>query len=275
MRKFLLPVFACALLAPQVIQAQDHVYKEPEYGTVSDTDLQARIGFDISKKIARGLHINWEEELRLRSNLGAVDRIHSALGVSYRVNPWFRVSTAYTFIAIDHPGKKSTGYDKYWDLRHRAAADLLFTLKTADEKWSFSFRERPQFTFRTDSVNTAEKPKCNMVLRHRVKAEYRIHNLPLRPFVSVEVSNTLNAVKLAGGNYIDKVRSMLGVEWRLNKQSAFEFYYRFDYVCNRDVSVRAEDDHDGPRWHNKGDLKSLIVEKGYFHILGVFYSYSF
>ena len=271
MRKFILLIAACAIIAPMALSAQ--TYKEPEYSTETESDLQTRIGFDISKRIIKGLNISWEEELRLKDNITRLDRIHSSLGVTYRILPWFRVGTTYTFIAIDHNGKKSTDYKRYWDLRHRISADLLFTYKTGN--WSFSLRERPQFTFRTDSINPLEKVKCAMVLRQRVKAQYSIYNMPLKPYVSVEVSNTLNAPDYAGGNYIDKVRSMLGVEWKLNKQSTLEFYYRFDYTYNRDISVRGDDDHKGDSWHNKGDLKSLIVQKGYHHILGAFYSYSF
>ncbi len=260
MRRLSLLILVCAFFLPFALSAQE-VTHEP---ATKESDLQARIGFDISKDIVRGLSIGWEEELRLKNTLTSIDRIHSGLGVKYRITDWFRVGAAYTFIATDHEGKKSTNYEKYWDFRHRATADLLFTVKSGNEKWSFTFRERPQFTFRTDSVNTREKAKCEMVLRHRIKAEYKIHHLPLRPYVSMELSNTLNAPELAGGNYIDKVRSMLGVEWKLNRQSSFEFYYRFDYVYNRDIHIGK----------NSGDV-TITPEKGYYHILGVFYSYSF
>lgn len=256
-RKYIFALTACALLLPSAISAQTTTHDS----AVSECDLQARIGFDITKQIKKGLNVSWEEELRLRNTLGTVDRIHSSLGATYRITEWFRVGAAYTFIARWHDGKKSTDYEKYWDLRHRASADLMFTLKSG--KWRFSLRERPQFTFRTDSVNTREKSKCDIVLRHRFKVDYKIFHLPLRPYVSVELSHTLNAPVL-GGNYVDKVRSMLGVEWRLSKESTLEFYYRFDYVYGRDIHITK----------NKGNI-TITPELGYYHILGVFYSYSF
>ncbi len=258
MRKFTLLILACAFLAPLGLRGQTITHDPAE----TDSDLRGRVGFEISKKIIKGLNISWEEELRLKNNITSIDRIYSGLGVTYRITPWFRVGAGYTFIAINHDGKASTDNKKYWDLRHRAAADLLFTYKTG--KWTFTFRERPQFTFRTDSVNTREKPKCDMILRHRIKAEYKVHHLPLKPYVGVEVSNTLNAPALADGNYIDKVRSMLGVEWRISKESALEFYYYFDYVYSRDIHIG----------RNSGNV-TITPEKGYHHILGAFYSYSF
>ncbi len=259
MRKLSLLIMACALLmGPFALSGQTY----ERLPTQSEHDLQARIGVDISKKIIKGLNITFEEELRLKNNLRSFDRINTGLGATYRINPWLRVGTAYTFMAIMHDGKPSTNNEKYWDLRHRATVEALFTVKTG--KWTFSFRERPQFTFRTDSVDSREKRKCNIILRHRVKAEYKIYHLPLRPYVSIEVSNTLNTVKLAGGNYINRVRSMAGVEWKLNKQSTLDFYYRFDYTYNIDVHVTK----------NKGNV-TITPIKGYFNILGVAYSYSF
>lgn len=250
-------ILMAAMFVPSVAAAQTTTH-DP---AVSDCDVQARVGFDVTKQIKKGFNVSWEEELRLRNNFGAVDRIHSSLGTTYRIAEWFRVGAAYTFIARWHDGKKSTDYEKYWDLRHRASADAMFTLKSG--KWRFSLRERGQFTFRTDSVNTREKSKCDIVMRHRLKVDYKVFHLPLRPYASVEMSHTLNAPKL-GGNYIDKVRSMLGVEWRLSKESTLEFYYRFDYAYGIDIDIKK----------TSGNI-TITPEKGYYQILGVFYSYSF
>lgn len=257
--KHLLITILCTMAVPLAGSAQE---EQPVYApTTTENDAQARVGFDISKRLAKGLHITWGEELRLKNTFTTVDRVQSSLGVTYRVNKWFRVGAAYTFISTWHDGKKSTNYEKYWDLRHRGHADLLFTQRVG--KWRFSFRERPQFTFRTDSINTREKSRVDITLRHRFKVDYEVHHLPIRPYVSVEVSNTLNAPEI-GGNYIEKVRSMLGVTWELSKRSTMEFYYRFDYTFGKDIHITK----------NKGKI-TVTPEKGYYHILGVFYEYSF
>lgn len=257
LQKFLPMAAVLLLIAPAAVSAQNVTHAD----AIDESDVQMRVGFELNKKIRKRINISWEEELRLRNNLATVDRIHSSLGATYRVNDWFRVGAAYTFIARWHDGKKITGYKKYWDLRHRAHADFLFTLKSGN--WQFSMRERAQFTVRTDSINVREKSRCDMTLRHRFKTEYRIYSLPLRPYVSVELSNTLNAPKLAG-NYLEKVRSMAGVEWRLSKGSTLEFYYRFDYVFGRDIHIGK----------NSGNV-TITPEHGYYHILGIFYAYSF
>lgn len=257
-KKYALIAALCLLAAPLTGWAQEPVYAPAE----TENDVQMRVGFDISKKITRGLDLTWGEELRLKNTLTAVDKVHSSLGLTYRINHFLRVGAAYTFISTWHDGKKSTDYAKYWDLRHRAHADVLFTVRSG--KWRFSFRERPQFTFRTDSVNTREKSKVDITLRHRIKVDYTVHHLPLRPYVAIELSNTLNAPELVG-NYLEKVRSMLGVTWQLSKRSSLDFYYRFDYVFSKDIHIRKSD----------ADDITITPEKGFYHILGVFYEYSF
>ncbi len=252
-------IFTIALLAcVGTVGAQT----EPERTTVEDTDLQMRLGFDISKKIARGLDVTWSEELRMKNTISTVDRIHSGLGLSYKVNSYFSLGAEYIFIAINHDGKKSTDYQKYWDLRHRVR--LNFTASYKVGQWKFSLRERPQMTIRTDSINPLEKRKTEFVLRSRLKAQYTCRTLPLKPFVYVEVYNTLNAPKFVS-NYVEKIRSEIGVDYDLNRRSSFTFYYRFDYAITKDVEVKK----------STGALKSITTEKAYNHILGVFYSYKF
>ena len=235
---------------------------EPERATVEDNDLQMRVGFDISKKIARGLEITWNEEFRMKNTLSTLDRIHSGIGLSYKVNSYFSVGTEYNFIVINHDGKKSTDYQKYWDFRHRVRLNLIASYDVG--QWKFSLRERPQMTIRTDSINPLEKRKAEFVLRSRLKAQYKCRRLPLEPYVAFEVYNTLNAPKFVS-NYVEKLRSEIGLDYVLNRRSSMTFYYRFDYATTKDVNLKK----------STGALKSIITEKSYNHILGVFYSYKF
>lgn len=259
MRKLSLLVLACMIFAPAAVFAQEY---EP---TETEDDLQSRMGITFDKKVFKGFHISLEEELRLYNNLQSLDRIHSSLGVSYKVNKYFKVGAAYTFIARHHAGKKSTDYEKYWDLRHRAHVDLTASYKTGN--WRFSFRERPQFTCRTDDIDTREKRKWDITLRHRVKVGYDIFSKPVKPYVAVELSHTLNALEVVG-NHIEKVRSTAGVEWQISKRNTMDFYYRFDWVQGYDIDVK--DYADGRPTRTR-----ITKEKGRYHIIGVAYEFSF
>lgn len=233
------------------------------YDTTRESDLRARVGFTIDKKLARGLHLAWDEELRLKGNLGDLDRIYSGLSLSYKVSDFFKFGIGYTFIAIDHAGKKSTSYEKYWDLRHRLSAHLTFSQRIG-QRWKISLRERVLCTLRNGKVNELEKCDPAYVLRSRLMVDYQIFSRPVKPYAYVELSNTLNTPS-AVDNYVDKVRTALGVKYRLNRRSSLDFYYRFDYDRNKDIDIG----------NKSGKLKSVTTEKRYDHILGVFYQYSF
>lgn len=94
-------------------------------------------------------------------------------------------------------------------------------------------------------------------------AEYTPSHSVLSPFAYVELSNTLNAPALAG-NYVNKVRTSIGVTIELTPRSAIECYYRFDY--NLDKQVEAYPD---------GTLRQLTRKKQFNHIIGIFYGLSF
>lgn len=233
------------------------------YDSTQENDFRARFGFTINKKLTRGLHLSWDEELRLKGNLGELDRIYSGLSLSYKVNDFFKFGAGYTFIAINHAGKKSTAYEKYWDLRHRLSAHVTFSQRIG-QRWKLSLRERVLCTLRNSEVNELEKCDPAWVLRSRLMVHYTVFSRPIEPYAYVELSNTLNTPALVD-NYVDKVRSSIGVKYRLNRSSTFDFYYRFDYDYNRDINYG----------NKSGILKSITTEKGYYHILGVFYQYSF
>jgi hypothetical protein len=259
MKRRTLVIALILLTVPVAGFSQEKDLRAPE----STSDVQARVGFDLSKKITRGLHIVWGEELRLKNTMGAIDRIQSSLGATYRINSWLKVGGAYTFISTWHdPRKSSLTGEKYWDLRHRAHLEALFTYRTGN--WRFSFRERPQVTYRTEKgINPVEKRRWDVVLRHRFKVEYDVFTLPLEPYVSVELSNTLNAPDIVC-NYLEKVRSMVGVKWQLSRRNSLDFYCRFDYGYGYDIDEK-----------DQGARIKITPEKEYNAIVGLFYEYSF
>ena len=78
-------------------------------------------------------------------------------------------------------------------------------------------RERAQLDMRTDSVNPLEKNKFNWVLRSRVGSEFIIPGKPVKPYLWVELINTLNAPEYQqknGHQFISDVRTQAGIKWR-------------------------------------------------------------
>lgn len=198
-------------------------------------DLSTRLGIAIDKDIYKGLSLSWEEEARFKNLSTEFDCLYSSLSMHYRINDYFKVGAGYTFILLWHDGKKKTDYEKYLDPRHRVNIDLVANYRI--RKWKFTLRERSLMTLRTDDPDLLEKSNPNFKLRSKLSVEYSIFGQPLKPYLGCEISNTLNAPTYAGGNYIDRIRTDLGVKWRLNRRNSLDFYYQLNVGLNRDIDV--------------------------------------
>ncbi len=253
----LLTLFLLAVSA----KGQDIIH----YDQVTSNDLRVRAGFEIKKELPRNIELEWSEELRMKDYVTTVDRINSSLSINYNGLNHFKFGAGYTFIAMWHNGKKSTDYEKYWDLRHRIHADVTGNIKY--KRWKFSLRERFLATFRTDDPDLLEKANPKLLLRSKVTAEYSIFGKPLKPYLSFEVSNTLNAPSYAQGNYIDALRPEIGLKWRLTRRDALQFYYRFDVDFNRDIDIDYKKD--------KVTIKAVEItpQRNFKNVIGVIYTF--
>ena len=228
-------VLLCALVLPTPFVAQEQEIEIVETTNALKQDFAPRIGFDIGGDLYHGLSLKWEEEARFKDISTTFDRLYSTLSLTYKFNTYFKTTIGYSFHLIHHDGKKSTNYEKYWVIRHRVYLDLTGSYHY--NQWQFSLRERPMMTYRMDNPDPNEKANPDWHLRSKFTAEYTCVSKPLKPYISVELSNTLNAPKLAG-NYIDAVRSAIGLKWRIDQHNAFNFYYRADCNWTRDIDVK-------------------------------------
>ena len=103
----------------------------------------------------------------------------------------------------------------------------------------------------------------SMEMRHRLMAEYAVAGTGLKPYVFVELTQTLNAPETVG-NYLEKVRSSLGAKYAFNKRSSLEFYYRFDYKIS-----------DEPVFDDFPTVDYISTERESHHIIGLEYGYKF
>ncbi len=226
----------------------------------SASDFQVRTGIQIEKTWKKTFQLSLEEEARFKSCVTEFDKLYSTLSFDYKPIKYFKTGIGYSFILINHDGKKSTDYQKYLDMRHRAFISIEGSYTVND--WKFSLRERPILTIRTDSVNPLEKAPYRWDLRSRIMAEYKWFGKPLKSYLAVEVSNTLNAPDLADGNYINKVRTTLGVKYKISAHHSFDFFYRFDANFNKDINIK------------KSGNVNVTNEQEFNHIIGVFYNFS-
>ena len=266
-------------------QDEDPVYKTTE------NDFQFRTGWNISKSLSRKFNVEWDQEFRIKDNLGTFDRMYTEIGGSYAILDWLKLQAKYTYILINHDGKAKTNYERYWESRHRGAFGFTLYYKTYSN-WRFSLRELGQFTTYEKEhggyklYDEGEKANPKWVLKSRLKAEYAFRHIPLTPFISVEFINTLNSpsasitrdvvsedgtqvvpvtTKYAGNEYFENIRTAIGAEYRFDRRSSIEVYYRFDYEFNKDINIGEK----------SGEFKDLTEETSYINIIGATYKYRF
>lgn len=267
----------CLLLFPLTAKGQTDVELDPEFG--------GRVSLSVEKKLAKGLHLNLEEEVRFDNNLTAFNRFHTTLGIDYKVHPNVKVGVGYALI-----NPYSTANNTFKNSRHRFMADVTGTLKFGD--WRLSLKERFQATVRTGEINEYQNPRTLMALKSRLKLSYKgLRGTGIEPYASLEMRNTLNAPVIkanfdgtnyltasgaekgeAGwfldgfdGVYVNRLRGSLGMDYRLDRRSTISVAVMCDYVMDKVVDANKE----GTR------LKSYTFEKGFVGWLTAGYRYSF
>lgn len=221
--------------------------------------LWAEIG--VQKSINKQWKVGMDTEFR------AQDKARWSIGAnaSYKPIKYFKLGVAYNFLYRRYPETDKPHYDKdngeyngynhdelYWSPRHRVSLDATGTRKFG--RWlRISLRERYQFTRRTEANYTRTKYRCEAirdgqgnfqeyewddpeitertkpaesdhVLRSRLKLEMDKKGCQWGPFLSVETHNNLGSGQKMN---LEKVRTGLGCEYKINKQHSVSLAYLF------------------------------------------------
>ena len=265
-----------AINFPFVLKAQTDVALAPEFG--------GRVSLSLDKRIVKGLHVSLEEEVRFDNNFGSLDRLQTTLALSYKVHSNIKLGVGYALI---------NGYGANSGLfknpRHRFMADATGTLHFGN--WNLSLRERFQVTRRTGDYNVYQNPKNALILKSRLKAQYKGFG-KVQPYAYFEVRNYLNApvieaaydgsvyvtlddyseegepgwfLKGFNGGYVNRLRIGLGTDIKLDKHNTLTVYVLGDSVTDKIVDSNAE----GTK------LKSYTKETGLRCWVGAGYEFAF
>ena len=277
MKTRILVIFAIAFSAfgfPS-LKAQTDVDLDPEFG--------GRLSVSVDKKLARGLHVSLEEEIRMDNNFGSFDRFHTTLGLSYKVNDYLKLGVGYAMI-----NPYSSSNSTFKSSRHRLMLDATGSLRFGD--WRLSLRERFQATYRSGDMNEYQNPRTALTLKSRLKLSYKGLRR-LEPYAYIELRNTLNAPVISAsydgtnyltsalsqygeagwfidswsGVYVNRVRGSVGFDYRLSKASSIDVSLMADHIMDKVVDANAE----GTK------LKSYTRETGFVGWINIGYSYSF
>ena len=277
MKKFFSVIIAAAFLSLdfQGLKAQTDVDLDPEVG--------GRLSVSVDKKLARGLHVSLEEEIRMDNNFGSFDRFHTTLALSYKVNDYLKLGVGYAMI-----NPYSSSNSAFKSSRHRLMLDATGSLRFGD--WRLSLRERFQATYRSGDMNEYQNPRTALTLKSRLKLSYKGLRR-LEPYAYIELRNTLNAPVISAsydgtnyltsalsqygeagwfidswsGVYVNRVRGSVGFDYRLSKASSIDVSLMADHIMDKVVDANAE----GTK------LKSYTRETGFVGWINIGYSYSF
>jgi len=239
-----------------------------EYNSETTHSAQMRFGATFNKKWNNGLRLGVSEELRFdvyNSAVGpAFRKSYTTIDLGYKPIEYLKLDLGYTL--------KLLGPDSTWSDTKKADANEWIRHRaffSVTGSYSFDYakiylRERIQMDARTDSVNVLEQNKIDWVLRSRIGAEALIPGKPVKPYLWLELVNTLNAPEYKqknGHQFISSVRTQAGVKWRVSRLSSLDFFYRFTYGYDRDINITKK----------KGYIE-LTEEKLYMHTIGVIYN---
>ena len=274
MRKFIL--IAIVVLSALPLAATTY----NSSGSTTEQEVQLRVGANFTKKWKQGVQLTLSEELRF--NLYDVESGTTAKNIAVDTSYGGSFSKSYTTLSLSyaHPEFKyirlDAGYtlrlfgNKGWSdpnefLRHRVFFGVRGSYSGRIAK--IYLRERVVCDMRTDSVNLLEKNKYNWLLRSRLGSEFTVPGKPVKPYLWLEVENTLNVPEYQrknGMQYISHVRTQAGVKWRVSKLSSLDFFYRFQYGSDRDINITK----------TKGYIR-LTEQKTFVHAIGVAYNLDF
>lgn len=243
-------------------------------GTVNDmdNDFGGRVSATLDKKLVKGVHLNAEVEARFSDNFTSMRRYQAGLGITWKINDYFKVGTGYMFI-------QKQNSEGTWKPRHRVYLDGSVNFRAGD--WRFSLKERLQYTHR-DVNNTYQSNPNSIALKSRFKIAYKGFN-SVTPYAYVELRNVFNdpSVKatwsttslayadysFGGYNdaYINRIRGSLGAEWKMTKHHSLDFFLLTDYYYDKNIDTNSS----GTK------LKSLTYDQGINVSLGVGYKFSF
>jgi len=189
----------------------------PAFAAHSQTyDFGGAGGYEISHDFNHLWDASLSQELRFNQCFTNYFRFETTAEVYY--NLWrkkAKVGVLYSFINKENS-------DDYYDNRHRFAVQLSY--REAFTKWRVSWRGRVQSTLRDEDYGDYKiNPKY--YFRNKFQVNYLPMHSRFKPNLSCEFYCQLNN---PDHNIIDKIRTTVGTDYILTRNSTLEIYLRYD-----------------------------------------------
>ena len=221
----------------------------------------------VTKSLPYNLSIDASLEHRTQDWFDWSSRWNIGAGLNYKLGKHVKFGVSYTFIQKhyqeewkEHIGSKSGNFNGYnvdaanWANRHRLSFDVTGTMRFR-KTLRISIRERYQYTHQaarnvdrmklrdplydgdgnitmyddTTYVVDRKSAKNRHLLRSRLKFSIDKKGWNWEPYVSIEAHNNLSDKM-----HLDKVRTQVGVDYKINKQHEVGLGYIFNHENDDD-----------------------------------------
>lgn len=208
----------------------------PSVGMAQADDFGMWYTVSAEKKLGSRWSIELEGELRTHDSAKAIDRWSVGIDAEYKVTRWLKAGAGYVLLRDHHQEASipsvasaeahSIWLPSYWGDRHRVFASLAGDVTLG--RLSISLRERWQYTYQPAYFIRRYNPenmvwgetevygKAKHVLRSRLQLAYDVPAVPIDPYASVELYNSMA---------LEKVRYMAGADCELHRQHVVGLYY--------------------------------------------------
>ena len=179
------------------------------------TDFGAIVGAGYSGKIVKGFGYSVEGEVKTGGNFTEFNRFKASAGLGYSF--WksrFKVSADFDYILKNR--------ETYLENRYRVSGGLTYSEKIRSFK--LSLRSKYQASF-YDESRAEHKFNPKTYVRNRFEISYSFFSKPVKLYASTEMFIRLYK---KDARFIDEMRTVVGVTYRLNKNNSLDFYLRSD-----------------------------------------------
>lgn len=180
------------------------------------TDFGAIVSGEFSTAVGRSFDLSLEEELRFDQNCTQFDRWLNSLGVNYSF-PRNRLK-----VGLNADYIRRHNDEDYYENRWRIGAQLTYTESLYH--FRISGRSKLLATF-YDELTGEHRVNPKLYWRNRLQVSYQQPNSRFKYALSAELFWLLNDPK---GSYIDNLRTVASVEYRLTRRHYLSLFARMD-----------------------------------------------
>jgi len=178
-------------------------------------DLRSRTALGIEYELFDDVELGAEIELGMEEDLAKLGKLHGELVVGY--SPWkfieFQGKYRYT--------KNRKNYSDEYKYTHSFA--LASELDKAIDRFKFYYRLQYQ-NVDEEAIWVDDLDRNEHLFRNRIKVKYNIKGVKFDPFVATELYVPLSGEGLS----LTKLKTIVGVEYKVKKVGELKAYYRND-----------------------------------------------